>query len=61
MDVYCVYDCQIICTDCALFSHHRSHEVKNLTEMLNLESEKIKDLSAVMKGKQEAEKKFMSK
>ncbi len=29
--------------------------------MLNLESEKIKDLSAVMKGKQEAEKKFMSK
>ena len=29
--------------------------------MLNLESEKIKDLLAVMKGKQEAEKKFMSK
>lgn len=29
--------------------------------MLNLESEKIKDLSRLMKGKQEAEEKFMSK
>ena len=61
MDVYCVDDCQVICTDCALFSHHRFHEVKNLTEMVNLESEKMEELLTIMKEKKEAEEKFMNK